>query len=410
MAMGGSQLNAIALAAAVRSRGHEVAIVGQPGALQSNLEALDLEFIELPRPGRRPSLPTVRLLKELVRRRAIDVVHGYEWPPALEALLACSGAAARPAATVMSMSVAPFIPRHLPLMVGTEQILQAERAFGRHFVRLLEPPVDTTEGSSDLELETTRMARQWGIHRRGLTLTIVSRLAHEMKLEGILSAIEVVGAWGGSQQLQLLIVGSGPAHEVVAAAAERVNATVGERRIVMTGEVVDPRWAYAIADVALGMGGSALRAMAMGKPLIVQGENGFWRTLDETSVKGFLWHGWYGAGPGKQYGVNLLKGELRPLIENGQLRKQLGHFSRRLACDRFSLEQAADKQIEFYDQVVNRLPQTGTLNASTLQGAFRLLGYEFNRAGECLRGTVAADDFNAQPLAGRSNAGGAVGQ
>ena len=39
----------------------------------------------------------------------------------------------------------------------------------------------------------------------------------------------------------------------------------------LAGEMLDPRPAYAAADVVLGMGGSALRGMAFGKPLVVQG-------------------------------------------------------------------------------------------------------------------------------------------
>lgn len=402
MAIGGSQLNAIELAGAVRDRGHEVMVIGQPGALESKISALDLEFIALPRPGRRPSPPTVSLLKQLVRDRAIDVVHGYEWPPALEALLACSGTKASPVATVLSMSVAPFIPRHLPLMVGTEQILQAERALGRTFVRLMEPPVDLTVNSPGSDLPTSQLARHWGVHRRGLTLTIVSRLAREMKLEGILSAIKVVGAWAGRQELQLLVVGSGPASEDVAAAARAANAAAGERKIILTGELADPRGAYAMADIVLGMGGSALRGMAMGKPLIVQGERGFWKTLDRATVNEFLWQGWYGSGPGKEYGGELLRRELLPLAEDRALREMLGKYSRELVRERFSLEQAADRQIGYYNQALDQRGPSSALNVSTLNGACRLLRYEFHRFGERLKGTVANDDFNANPLAGKS--------
>jgi glycosyltransferase involved in cell wall biosynthesis len=403
MGMGGSQLNAIELAAAVRNCGHEVIVVGQPGALQSKIAELELEFIQLPRPGRRPHLPIVRFLKQLVRERGIDIVHGYEWPPALEALLSCSRTTASPVVTVLSMSVAPFIPRHLPLMVGTEQIAQAEREFGRSFVRLMEPPVDVISNSPECDLPINHMARRWGIHRNGLTLAIVSRLAHEMKLEGILSAINLVGKWNGDQPLQLLVVGSGPAHDEVAATARLANEVAGEKRIVLTGEVADPRWAYALGDIILGMGGSALRGMAMGKPLIVQGEKGFWKTLNPDSVDDFLWQGWYGVGPGKEYGEELLRGELLPLVEDREGRERLGGYSRTLVHERFSLDQAAARQIGYYNEARTERAHRGAMYLSTLQGACGLFGYEVRRLGERIRGTMANDDFNAIPVVGKSH-------
>ena len=49
----------------------------------------------------------------------------------------------------------------------------------------------------------------------------------------------------------------------------------GRQVVLLTGEIADPRSAYAAADVVVGQGGSALRGMAFGKPLIVVGEEGF---------------------------------------------------------------------------------------------------------------------------------------
>jgi len=88
MNMGGSQLNAIELAGAVRDLGHEVGIVGHPGSLEARVAELGLEFIALPAPGRRPSPTMVRALRSLMSERGIDVIHGYEWPPALEGMAA----------------------------------------------------------------------------------------------------------------------------------------------------------------------------------------------------------------------------------------------------------------------------------------------------------------------------------
>ena len=84
LGMGGSQLNAIELAARTRDLGGEAIVFGRPGVLVDRVRQLDLEFIESPEPGRRPSIGIARHLRDLAKRRGIDILHGYEWPPSLE--------------------------------------------------------------------------------------------------------------------------------------------------------------------------------------------------------------------------------------------------------------------------------------------------------------------------------------
>ena len=399
MAMGGSQLNALELAAAVRTQGHDVTIVGRTGVLKSRIDEMNLEFIELPPPGRRPSRRVVLALKSLVRERGIDIVHGYEWPPALEALLTCTGTPATPITTVLSMAVAPFIPRNLPLEVGTQQIAELERNAGRKFVRLMEPPVDIEGDRSTDNIPLSQIAQKWGIKGDALTLVIVSRLAKEMKLEGILAAIRLIRNWESRQKLQLVIVGSGPAWSDVREAASEANSFAGEEKVILTGEVIDPRWAYAMADIVLGMGGSALRGMAMGKPLIVQGEKGYWKTLDHESIQEFLWQGWYGVGHEGDVGEMILKKELLPLVRSPELRERLGQYSRTVVQNRFSLEGAATRQIHYYQEARIAWEDRKKIGLETLRSGSSFLGYKFRRFGERICGTMTSDDFNAMPVA-----------
>ena len=144
MEIGGSQLNAVQLAGAVRDLGHEVIVLSEPGPLVERVRGMGLEHLEIPLHRRRPSLEVIGRLVRLVRERRVDVVHGYEWPPVIEAFFGPGLRLRTPVVgTVMSMSVAPFFPRTVPLLVGTEQIREAALAAGHRRVTLLEPPVDT---------------------------------------------------------------------------------------------------------------------------------------------------------------------------------------------------------------------------------------------------------------------------
>lgn len=392
MEIGGSQLNAIEIGAAVQRLGHEVILVGERGPLEATAGRLGLEQFVIPERRQRPSPTVMRLLLDLVRRRGIEIVHGYEWPPVIEAWLGPHLLRSTPVVgTVMSAAVAPFLPRSLPLVVGTEQLRATCVGDGYRCVTLIEPPVDVQSNAPDFDGAPFRKAL--AIEPDMLLVVVVCRLARELKLEGLLTACRTIGQLAKEGvSVRLLLVGDGPIRAQVEEAAARANALAGARAVVITGELQDPRPAYASADIMLGMGGSALRGMAFGKPLIVQGERGFWQVCDEESVGQFLEGGWYGLGEGGD-GSSRLRAQLVPLLADPERRAQLGRFSRALVVDRFSLDHAAHIQLSVYDWAgtESARPAAGEV-ARTLA---TLGSYKIHRRWERLRGVAAADDFNA---------------
>lgn len=398
--IGGSQLNAVELAAGVRDLGDEVVVFGRPGPLTGRIAELGLEFIAAPDPGRRPSAGVVRALAGLVRARRFDVLHGYEWTAGLEAYLAGRLSGAAPFCTVMSMAVAPFLPDDLPLVVGTEQIGAHEREAGRSLVSVIEPPVDVAHNAVEAVPGLDGFRRRFGLDPAVPTIVSVSRLAAELKLEGLLTAIDVAGELAAATPLRLLIAGDGPARAEVEERAAKANAVAGAEVVVLAGELADPRPAYAVADIALGMGGSALRAMAFGAPLIVQGERGFWELLTPETLPQFLWAGWYGVGDDPAAGAAALRRHLLTLLADPDLRARLGAQSLRLAVERFALDRASRVQQQLYREALAAGPR-GRLAA--IPPAAAALGgvaaHKVRRKVARLRGNGRSDDFNARPVA-----------
>jgi glycosyltransferase involved in cell wall biosynthesis len=406
MELGGSQLNAIEIAAAVRDRGHEVLLLGEDGPLLATADRLGLEHVPLdPRARRRPSLYAAAQLARLARQRRLDLVHGYEWPPALEAFTGPRLRLGLPAVcTVMSMAVAPFLPRTMPLLVGTADIRRRALAAGHRSVTLLEPPVDVHANSPDFDPGSFRA--EHGLDPHLPLVAVVCRLVPELKLEGLLAACAAVGSLVVSGvDVQLVVVGDGPARAAVAAAAARANAAAGRPVVALTGSLADPRPAYAAADVMLGMGGSALRGLAFGVPLVVQGERGFWRLLTPESAGTFLDQGWYGVGSDVDAagGADRLAGILGGLLADPAARARLADYGRRLVVERFSLARAAAVQEEVYAAALAepfRITPAVALDA--VRSAAGVTQHKVRRRWQRVRGTVATDDFNAAALLHRS--------
>lgn len=401
-ALGGSSLNAIELAAAVRDRGHDVAVYGRDGVLVDKVRELGLDYIPA-RPARIPQEFTGRRamavpatawdLRRVASSHGFDVLHGYEWPPIVEAYAAAQ-TSRRPVAvgTVMAMEFSTFIPSTIPVVVGTEQL---RRDVGRTRpgpVHLVEPPVDTSSNHPGAvsPAGVARFAPAPGM----LQIVVVSRLAVPMKSSGILAAVRAVGRLARSRPVRLVVVGDGEAYGRIAAAAYEVNAALGRQAVVLTGELADPRPAYASADICLGMGGSALRAMAFGKPLIVQGESGFFEPLTPATADLFLREGWYGIAdldpPAAERRLSHLLAEL---LDSPAKRAELGAFGSRLVRDRFSLEHAARTQEEIYLRATDSKPPPARRLLESASAGMVMTGFTARRVlGHARRRPASRDD------------------
>lgn len=395
MELGGSQLNALQLAEAVRDRGHDVTVASEPGPLVHRVRETGLRHVEIPRHRARPSPTVGRMLRSLVQDDAIDVIHGHEWPPIVEAFLSV-GLSTRAAVvgTVMSMSVPSFLPRSVPLTVGTEMIRQAALAAGHREVTLLEPPVDTNSDHPRVEGSSFRHA--YGIGPEELVIAMVCRLVPNLKLEGLLSACDAVGEMALDGRLvRLMIVGDGPARNQVAARAARANAQAGHEAVILVGEMANPGPSYAAADIIIGQGGSALRGMAFGKPLVVIGEDGFSELLTRESAPTFLRQGWYGLGTGSRGGgTDALRSALEATLASASFRRELGIFGRQLVEQRFSLEHAAETIEEAYLRALRNRTSTRQRSADASRCITSLLGYKLQRKYQRWIGSAPAEDDN----------------
>lgn len=354
--MGGSQRNAVDLSVGLRARGHDVIVAGPPvgGVLIDTLRegGVPFEPLDTDEPGKAVAraVPGYRSLLELTRRIRPDLVHSYELTPSILAYLGPHRLDGVPMTmTINSMSVPDFMPSSVPLQVCNPVIAYrtAERTGS---VGVLEIPTDTVDQHPGRP-GGAEFRAQLGVAPDELLVVVVSRFARALKQEGLETAIRAAGRLDPRLRARLVLVGDGPAMPDLRRLADATNAKAGRDAVVLTGEMIDPRPAYAAADVALGMGGSMLRAMAFGKPCIVQGEKGFFRILDPRSAREFRWHGFYGIGDGGTGEDTLVRLLERLLVDPG-LRAANGTFAREMVTRHYSLDHALDLQLAWYHRAL----------------------------------------------------------
>jgi glycosyltransferase involved in cell wall biosynthesis len=357
--IGGSQINAIDVAAGLAQAGHEVMVYGIPGPLVPYIEQRGLRFLPARRLRYRPAPSRVAQLAAIARRERIDLIHAYEWPPCLDAALGAGLLLGVPVlCTVLSMAVSPYVPASIPLVMGTEELADQARAVHRGPVWTIEPPIDVVNDHPGIDGKAFR--RQHGVADDELLVVSVSRLAIDLKLDALGQAIDAADLLAGRHRLRLLLVGDGPARPVLEERAATVNARHGRPVVSLVGAALDPRPAYAAADVVVAMGSSALRALAIGRPVVVQGERGFSEVFEPDTLELFLRQGFYGLGPGGR-GGDRLAAQLEPLLRDPERRRELGAYGRRLVCERFSIDRAVRLYLSILDEVLRAhgRPATG---------------------------------------------------
>jgi L-malate glycosyltransferase len=352
--LGGSEINAVDLAAAVQQRGHEAVVFGRPGPLAGRARDMGLRVVFAHTSLRlRPSPLAARELRDVVRRERPDIVHAYEGYTCTEAFYAV-GPRRRAAlvGTLYTMSVDPFIPRTFPAIAGTAA-LEAELLHERPpaAVFRLDPPVDIVANSPD-PADGLRFRAAHGIGAEESVVAIVSRLDLWLKMDSLTDAITAAGTLAADRPVRLVIVGDGMARETLTRRAEAVNAAHGRQVVIMAGPMVDPVPAYRAADVVIGMGTSVLRGMATGKPSVLVGELGFVEIIRPDTIAPFLQQGFWGVGTGEGGAARLHRVLAEVLDLPGSEQAALGDFGRRFVTERFGLERSADILMEIYRDVL----------------------------------------------------------
>lgn len=357
LVLGGTTVNSIELATALRDlHGHDVVLFSTPGPMAKLVEDSGLRFLPAPVATVLPSPARMRALREAVRRERPDLLYVWETWPCIDAYYAVHLPMGIPMlVTDMTMHVTRVLPRELITTFGTPELVDQARAAGRRKVELILPPVDVRLNAPGV-VDQTSFRRRFGIAAGDITLVTVSRLVESMKGESLIRTLESVRTLGSHLPLRLLIVGDGSARAGIARLADDVNAQLGRPAVILTGAMLDPRPAYAAADIVIGMGGSSLRGMAFGKPVIVVGERAFSAPFTPATAEHFYYKGFYGVG-GDSPSDDRLSADIRSLAERPEELPALGDFSRQFVAQRFSLDVVSTRLSEICSAAVAETPR-----------------------------------------------------
>ncbi len=370
--IGGTQTNAIEIAALLRDRhGFDPLIWAAPGPMLALLKKRELPFVAAPDVRIHPSRMRMRALRRLVEREKPDLIHAWDWWQALDAYFGVYLPMRVPlVVTDMMMDLTRVLPRTVPTTFGTPDVVAAARKAGWTRAELMLPPIDTI-GDAPGVPGGPAFRQALGIAEDELAVISVSRLANG-KTDGLYQAIGVVRSMPEDRKIRLVIVGDGTEKPALEALARDCNAHLGRPAVILTGSIIDPKPAYAAADIVLGMGGSALRAMSMAKPMVLLGEIGFAKIFSPDTRAAIHATGMYGWVDGDR-SDRRLREALATLRDDAGLRAELGRFGRRYVVENYSLEAVTARFADFCLEARDARPSFGKEAAALAKTSYYYL-------------------------------------
>ncbi|MFC5665759.1 glycosyltransferase family 4 protein [Kitasatospora misakiensis] len=378
LALGGAQLNAVDIARTLRDRGHDPVLFAQgvagPAPLVEVAAGHGLDVVVAGGPDT-PHAEVRRRLGRLAAEHGSQLLHAWEVRAARNSYFGPGRYGRLPVVTTFyGIRMLRGLPRHQPLVLGLGALLGDGRAFGHRDVSLIEPPVNTATDAPGL-VDGAAFRREHGVGDDELLLAIVTRLVPALEKDaGAELTVDAVRQLD-DPRVRLVIVGAGPSLEPLRARAAEVNGALGRRAVLVPGQLADPRPAYQAADVVLGMGGSALRGLAFGKPVVVHGAAGYTAVHEPGPlVEPHASRCMYGFGDGSR-APEVLAGQLRGLLDDPARRAELGAWGREWVVGRFSLESVTSAFEDLYTRVLARPGRT----VGWLKDLEQMTRYEFTK-------------------------------
>jgi glycosyltransferase involved in cell wall biosynthesis len=240
--------------------------------------------------GPRAMLAVVRAARAL-KRAGVEVVHGYQWRPALIGAIAgrlagvpllLAGKRSLTGADATARRAWRVIGRRVDTIVANAAALQAEgEAQGvRARWEIIPSGVDAERFRPTVSGAEAKAAL--GLDPGRPVVGTVGRFEPRKGLDHLLAAAEVLAESRDGRAPQLLLVGDGPLR-----ARLEGRATASPARVRFTGALADVRPALAAMDVfvlpslAEGMSNALLEAMAAARPVVVTAVGGTREVCDD---------------------------------------------------------------------------------------------------------------------------------
>lgn len=360
--IGGAETHVVELAKELKRKGFNIIVTSNGGVYVKELEEAGIKHYNVPLQNKNPlnMFRATRLLKKIIKEEKIDLVHSHARIPSFilgKLRRRMKFPFVTTAHWVFNTSYGlKYITDWGEKTVAVSEDIKTYLMDNYHVpegdINVTINGIDTSKFSPDTDCGDIK--KELGIKDDETVITYVSRLDESRSLVAK-QLIEIIPDIDKhTDKLKVIIVGSGDDFENVKSMAEKVNNQLGREVIVLTGARTDINKLIAPCKLFVGVSRAALEAMAVEKPVIIAGNEGYIGLFDESKLQVGIDTNFCCRGCEMSNGA-LLKRDIIDFFNMSQKEQDLlGVYGRELIKKDYSVSRMADDSIKVYDWAMQK--------------------------------------------------------
>lgn len=292
--IGGAETHVVELSKEMKRRGHEVIMLSGGGVYQKEAEEFGIKHYTVPVKERKYAniIKAYTMIKKIIMEEKPDLVHSHARIPSfiIGMIHRSMDKSFVYVTTVHGAFDTSFVLRSLTHW--GEKTLAVSEDLKTYLVRNYHIPkaniylsingIDSAKFNENISGE--KIMKEFGLNPNAKRIVYVSRLEDDV-------CAPAYGIMDNMEQLDLhipgvefVIVGDGKSSPKVREIADKVNKRLSRRAVILTGQRTDVNEIHATADVCVGVSRAILEPMAMRKPCIIAGQEGYIGILGQDNL------------------------------------------------------------------------------------------------------------------------------
>ncbi|MCL2399322.1 MAG: polysaccharide pyruvyl transferase CsaB [Defluviitaleaceae bacterium] len=356
MEIGGAETHVLELCKSLQKKGMKVYVASNGGAYEPELVACGVVHYKVPLHNKRPFniIGAYRTLKKIIIENDIRLVHAHARIPAFLCGFLQRKLNFRFVTTAHWVFTTKF-PYNLLSNWG-EKSLAVSEDIKDYLVRHYRVPKDdiyvTINGVDTDKFSPSATMVDGDFSGESPRIMSISRLDKDRSLAAHLLIEAAPILIKLYPNVAIYLVGSGNDYDNIQLKAEAMNARLNKDVIKMTGPQVDiHRW-LAMTDIFVGASRAVLEAMAVSKPVVASGNEGYMGLINEENLPISIATNFCYRGCGEATVEKLTTDLITILDKSPQERENMGKFGREFVLANYSVDRMADDAISLYHEVL----------------------------------------------------------
>ncbi len=359
MEIGGAETHILELARELVRRGHSVTVISAGGVFVPELEASGVRHLYAPLHTRRPDCVAraYAVLRRAIRDGGYDVVHAHARIPALLCHLLCRRYRVRFVTTAhlnfhvnfMWRLLSKWGERTIAVSDDIKRYLIDDYGVCADNISVTINGIDTRAYTPDMDAQG--VAKELALTDGAPCVVCVSRMDTDRSAAPILLAEIAPDLCMAHPGLEIVLVGDGNDRERLMQAADAANAQIGRRAVILTGARTDINRLIAAGDLFVGVSRAALEAMAMAKPVVLAGNQGYLGLFTEDKLAVAYESNFCCRGADALSRDSLLFDVSAALSMTADERVALGAVCRDVVLKHYSVSRMAEDYLAVYESV-----------------------------------------------------------